>query len=1316
MIDNSIDKSVSSSRDATRPRPGTRSVLAVASRARGVALALVLITLAVMVVLSLTFLSASSTSTAMASNLRGLHRAKAVAESGMALTLAHLGGGADWRGDAAEGRWVAEQAAADGTFDVFLYDGFDEDGDGVIDSDGDLNDDPADAVTVVVIGKAGGVSHRVQARVYPGKHDGPRLTLVTGSSPPDAQDAMKKALAEGWGWRVTVLEDAASDAAYAATLADTDVVWVSENVDSGDIGDALTGCSVGVVSEEPALIDDLLIASSGSTSTGLAIDVTDATHFITAPLGLGRVTLTTAETDLIRVGGGLASGAQPLATQAGGSGVNVVAVEAGATLTDGSSAAGRRVVLPFGGNNFDIGLLTPAGKALLRHALAWAGPATGGPEPVAHYRLEEASGVRVADAAGGADGIYVASPSLDAAGISGRAVTLDDSTDRVTVPIEVLHGKTDTTFATWFKTGKSGSQALLSGSRANNSNADLIFFANSRSLLYYFGESSGGYREWSVPSIADDRWHHLVLVRDQTRSRVTAYLDGASLGTQSQALLPVSIEHLVLGEEQDTVDGGYDPGQAFVGTLDEAMFFSRALSAEDVAELYAAYDPGGELPQRIAMYEFRKPDPVTPNLVGRWTLDEPPHQPIAGGSSWIRVSDTALVLGYDSSHGASAAPLPARLVTLRTDPSSVLISGDAQVIGHAYAGPGGDPATDVVVSDRASLSGRADATLEPLWVNVPRPPTMSQTGTALTLDGGEHTLSSNVKFERIIVRNGAKVTVSGHVQAWATDRISIESNALITIPEGSSLKLYAQNRVDVKGGARLSANYFAPGRLSVTVLGGNFNMTDNSITCGSVYTIGNLEVAGTSYLFGNAFASGNLMVKGSGRLIVDRYTNTLWTTFADDAAGTSHGFYRNGPSAGVAGHAAGRTAAAFDGVNDFLEVPHENAFLLDSGSLALRFRADDTDSFQVLASKDSQGYDEGGHITVGLYGNRLVYWIEDKAGNDHLLVDGGTVTPGTWYHCVVTFGPGGQRLFVNGTLRASSVYEGGLGSTSGGSGNTEPWTFGVSQRDSSPDGSSNGWTYPFAGRIADVCLYDQNLTLEQAGDLYADAEPRAVSPSIVEDTATYGGPLDLRIATPDHAEWVGGGGLILTGDNFIASPGAATKLHDALTASNAYTLELRFTPASESLAGPAELLAYGNGSADRAFAVGQVDRGVVARLQTSATTRNGSPDVEPGDLLTRGTPVHLLVSFDAEKQRVRVYRDGRQVLVEERLGDLSTWSDAIRLVLGNDETRNNHWRGTFYHAAIWDRGFNINQAKNVYRGQPPGDGTGAFRAMWYENP
>ena len=56
----------------------------------------------------------------------------------------------------------------------------------------------------------------------------------------------------------------------------------------------------------------------------------------------------------------------------------------------------------------------------------------------------------------------------------------------------------------------------------------------------------------------------------------------------------------------------------------------------------------------------------------------------------------------------------------------------------------------------------------------------------------------------------------------------------------------------------------------------------------------------------------------------------------------------------------------FDGLDDYVEIAHSNDDLLDSGTLTLWFKADDLDGSQAMFSKDSSGFDTGGHLSVGL--------------------------------------------------------------------------------------------------------------------------------------------------------------------------------------------------------------------------------------------------------------------------------------------------------------------------------------------------------------
>ncbi len=90
----------------------------------------------------------------------------------------------------------------------------------------------------------------------------------------------------------------------------------------------------------------------------------------------------------------------------------------------------------------------------------------------------------------------------------------------------------------------------------------------------------------SGPGHHDGQWHHVAFTRDRTTGRIALYVDGVLSGEAngSKAALDAP-PRLVVGRLQP---GG--PG--FRGDLDDLTFFSRALSAEEVAGL--AFDlPGG---------------------------------------------------------------------------------------------------------------------------------------------------------------------------------------------------------------------------------------------------------------------------------------------------------------------------------------------------------------------------------------------------------------------------------------------------------------------------------------------------------------------------------------------------------------------------------------------------------------------------------------------------------------------------------------------------------------------------------------------------
>ena len=213
------------------------------------------------------------------------------------------------------------------------------------------------------------------------------------------------------------------------------------------------------------------------------------------------------------------------------------------------------------------------------------------PTDAGWWPLDDSSGSVATDAtAWRRSGTLVNGPAW-AGGMVGGGLGFDGSNDRVDLDHTVLNGSGDITAAFWVKTTKSGEQALISGANAGNSNEYLVYLASPTNLRLYTGSSATAGVSWNLPhSIADGQWHHLAVVRDDTRNRADLYLEGTWVGAWGVGLDPIDLDPggLLLGQDQDSVGGGFQSVQAFSGTLDEVRLYTRVLSAAEIADLAEA--------------------------------------------------------------------------------------------------------------------------------------------------------------------------------------------------------------------------------------------------------------------------------------------------------------------------------------------------------------------------------------------------------------------------------------------------------------------------------------------------------------------------------------------------------------------------------------------------------------------------------------------------------------------------------------------------------------------------------------------------------
>ncbi len=196
------------------------------------------------------------------------------------------------------------------------------------------------------------------------------LMVVIDSTAPVAEEEKAIDLFESWGYAVALISESESKANFDASIANSDVVFISETVSSNDVGNRLDDAPIGVVSQDGDYNPDLGLATGSALTVGRAIDLVSTDHYITRPFVTGPLEIYAADMEQAIVSGSLTAGQQTLA-EAGGVG-SLVVLDQGDAMEGGGSAAGRRVILPLGtryGFNWDY--LNSNGRLLVQRALDW---------------------------------------------------------------------------------------------------------------------------------------------------------------------------------------------------------------------------------------------------------------------------------------------------------------------------------------------------------------------------------------------------------------------------------------------------------------------------------------------------------------------------------------------------------------------------------------------------------------------------------------------------------------------------------------------------------------------------------------------------------------------------------------------------------------------------------------------------------------------------------------------------------------------------------------------------------------------------------
>ncbi|MEL7087203.1 MAG: cadherin-like domain-containing protein, partial [Planctomycetota bacterium] len=172
-------------------------------------------------------------------------------------------------------------------------------------------------------------------------------------------------------------------------------------------------------------------------------------------------------------------------------------------------------------------------------------------------------------------------------------------------------------------------------------------------------------------------------------------------------------------------------------------------------------------------------------------------------------------------------------------------------------------------------------------------------------------------------------------------------------------------------------------------------------------------------------------------------------------------------------------------IADAVIIADDPSFQLSQGTVEVRFTPDTLNGTDFLVSRDSSGFDAGGHFALSIVDGRVQVRMQDTSGSFTSQTPNGLLTAGQEAHVAVVFGEaGGFTVYVDGVAQATNPYTGGWTS------NNEPIVLGADQGRSG-DGVADDLRSPFDGTISEFNLYDSALDAGTVAALAAGANANA---------------------------------------------------------------------------------------------------------------------------------------------------------------------------------------------------------------------------------
>jgi hypothetical protein len=208
---------------------------------------------------------------------------------------------------------------------------------------------------------------------------------------------------------------------------------------------------------------------------------------------------------------------------------------------------------------------------------------------VGYWNFDEGRGATAADSSGNGNNGTINGATWTTGKVGSGALSFNGASSYVQIPYFSSLNPPQFTLSAWvYFTGGSGYRAVLSSRNSNYNQGYIIYVHNSNVWELWMGNGIG----WDIVdasgvAVSPNTWTHIVASYDGSAAKI--YINGVQKGSSIKTYVPQTSKPALVGAGGNE---GNPPYQfQFPGKIDEVRIYSRALSSQEITDIYN--DVGG---------------------------------------------------------------------------------------------------------------------------------------------------------------------------------------------------------------------------------------------------------------------------------------------------------------------------------------------------------------------------------------------------------------------------------------------------------------------------------------------------------------------------------------------------------------------------------------------------------------------------------------------------------------------------------------------------------------------------------------------------